>query len=302
MRSFLFYSLIMALSIGCSSPEETQYTDEATSLDMPRGPITASELSKEDTLYSEDAELIFAGDFTETLTREIYPDDLLTIRYDLKRMTECEKGGRNYLQYITGYYQVDEQAPEFFEYIPNYTTSHRLQSAKIRVPKGEKLAFWFHSTDTNGCEAWDSNLGQNYSVSISQPSSSNDEMIAEETVITFHADGDVTQSQVLKSGSKILVRYDLNRLTQCESVQNQIPQWGITGHFKTDQSEEHLFNVTENIEGKLTALDAEIELPEGTVLDLWFTATNRYGCFEEDPGASFEIKYSESCTATKCDE
>jgi hypothetical protein len=291
MRYVFTYCLVFALLNGCVSSEDAeQYQTDSQSLQSPRAVITASDVSKEDTVYTEEAELIFSKNFTETLTRTIYPTDLLTIRYTLDRMIGCEKRGRDYLQTVTGYYQVDNQPPKAFEYIPTYTTASRTQVSKIRVPEGKNLAFWFYSVDSYGCEAWDSNLGHNYHVPITQDPSTENTEFDVDTLIDFKSNGEITQNQPLRNGTNVTIRYDLNRLNKCESVQNQIAQWGITGHFKTDLSEEVFFTVTENKEGERVAVDTDIEIPEGNVLYLWFTATNRYGCFEEDQGASFEIK------------
>lgn len=288
MRLLFICFFIMTLLYACSPAEEfTQTNDEDMSGESPRLVTIASDVSKEDTMFTENPELFFSKNFTQTLSRDIYPDDILTIRYDLKRMNHCEMGGRDFLQSLTGFYQVDEQAPESFEYIPSYSTSDRPQEAKIKVPQGKQISFWFYSVDTNGCEAWDSNFDQNYTIPITiQDASSHHEV----SVITFEADGDMTQSHVLRSGSKMMVRFDIKRLNQCESVQNQMPQWGIMGHFKTEISEEEIFSVTENLDGELRTLDVELEVPNGSILYMWFTATNRYGCFQEDQGASLDIQ------------
>jgi hypothetical protein len=73
------------------------------------------------------------------------------------------------------------------------------------------------------------------------------------------------------------------------SEERGIPQWGVTGHLKTDVTEEELFNVTTLVDGELTAPQVELSVPEGESLYIWFTATNRYGCHQEDVGASLEI-------------
>ena len=287
MRSLFTYSLALISLSACSLTHESgDQVADSVSDHPPRSVIINAEDLKGDVALSEDAELTFAKDFRETLSREIYPGDILNIRYDLNRITECPSTGRSYLQYITGYYQADDQPAKTFDYVPTYTTRDRLQEANIRVPEGKQLSVWFYSVDTNECESWDSNYGQNFIIPISEralPES------GEESLISFLADGAVLQDQQLKSGSLMTVRYDLERLKECESYQNQRPQWGITGHMKTDLSEESLFNVTESSEGDLVALDVSLEVPPGDTLYLWFTATNRYGCYQEDQGASFDL-------------
>lgn len=311
MRFSCFSLLFFILSLGCS---EEKKLHEKTSLNTtPRSVISAFDESKEDTSSSEDPTLVFSKDFTETLSQKVYSGDVLTIQYDLKRAVNCKREGRSFLQYLTGFYQVDDQEPKSFEYIPSYTTAHLPQKASIQVPEGQQLAFWFYIVDTNGCETWDSNADEKYILPISSRSSSMenenvndphltghdssemehpnhiDEDGLEESIISFLANGEIKQTLPLKSGDQVLIRYDLKRLNACESVQNQIPQWGITGFFKTDLSEKEFFTLTETIEGELKALDVEISVPEGNQLEIGFTASNQYGCFQEDRGGVFEL-------------
>ena len=110
-------------------------------------------------------------------------------------MEDCKSKGRPALLFLTGYFSSDsqdpeqepeqdpEQAPEqdleqsteIFEYRPNYTTSHQLQSTMIIVPEGKTLSMWFQLVDANGCESWDTNEEQHYQIAISQPELSVDE-------------------------------------------------------------------------------------------------------------------------------
>ena len=229
MRSlFTYFSMILLLN-ACATEENSKVFDDENHAEQSADSIiTATTVTKDDTRFTEDAALIFAKDSTETLTQKIYEGDILTIQYDLKRMSQCESSGRNYLQHLTGFYQVDQQQVQSFDYIPAYTTTRSLQSAKIKVPQGKVISFWFYMNDNNGCEAWDSNLDQNYKVEITQKET----VVAnEETLISFLANGEVTQNQGVISGSKIVIYYEIERLKACESVQNQMPQWGIMGHF-----------------------------------------------------------------------
>ena len=206
MRTLLASFLLISIFTACAddrfgSTAETRSFSQASN-DI----ITASEISKTDATQSDTAELIFSADQGVTLTQEIFSGDLLTVRYDLSRMEDCKSKGRPALQFLTGYFSSDRQDPEqepeqdpeqapkqapkqnleqspeqsteIFEYRPNYTTSHQLQSTMITVPEGKTLSMWFQVVDANGCESWDTNEEQHYQIAISQPELSVDEPTA----------------------------------------------------------------------------------------------------------------------------
>ena len=281
------YSLLFGLIFGVAcSPD---HIDSNTRLSDQEGNtqnfITVSDLTKEDAFFSEGPELIFTADQEEILTQELLPNEALIVRYNFKRLSKCQPTGRNYLRHLTGFYQVDYQEPKSFDYIPAYTTSEYLQNAQIIVPEGKELSVWFFMVDSNGCSEWDSNDGNNYIVPIKQI---DDLVTDEEATILFKSDGDIIQSGSLKSDSNLTIEYELNRLNICEITTDQ-PQWGITGHMQTDLSDIERFPMTEIRDGEFIPLSVKVNIPEGSVLKVWFTATNRYGCFEEDEGGSFDI-------------
>ena len=285
MRSFLVSLVIIFCSFACS---EDRLAEESTlnTANSPQAITILSEESKDDNIYSERAELIFSEDKV-TLTREVVAGDILIVRYDLSRMKDCKAEGRAYLPVLTGYYQVDEQDKQSFDYPPSYSTANRMQSSSIEVPNGEQLSFSFQMVDNRACESWDSNFEAGYRIKIK---ASDDSVIEEQSLLTFKADGEVIQSAPLKSGALVSIKYDLDRLSDCISYQNDLPQWGVMGHFKSNLTDEESFQVSQTINGELEAPEIILEIPEGDELILWFTASNRYGCFQEDLGASFEIE------------
>ena len=284
MRSFLGSLVIVCCTVACT--EDLLSEESRVSVGAPQEITVLSEASKDDNAYSERPELIFTEDKV-TLTREVFADDILIVRYDLSRMSDCKADRRGYLPVLTGYYQVDDQVKQSFEYTPNVSTTHRVQSTSIQVPSGEQLSFSFQMVDNNDCEAWDSNLDVGYRIQIKQAEDSD---VLESSLVTFQSDGEVSQSAPIQSGSLLRVKYKLDRLLDCESYQNGRPQWGITGHYKSNLTDEEIFQATEIVDGELRTLEVTLEVPEGDELLLWFTASNRYGCFQEDSGASFEIE------------
>ena len=285
MRSFLVSLVIISFSIACS---EDRLSEESTlsTANAPQEVMILSEESKDDNIYSERAELIFSEDKV-TLTREVFAGDILIVRYDLSRMKDCKAEGRAYLPVLTGYYQVDEQDKQSFDYPPSYSTVNRMQSSSIEVPNGEQLSFSFQMVDNRACESWDSNFQAGYRIQIKASDDSNNE---EPSLLTFRADGEVSQSAPLKSGALVSIKYDLDRLSDCISYQNDRPQWGVMGHYKSNLTDKESFQLSQTIDGELGASEVILEIPEGDELMVWFTASNRYGCFQEDPGASFEIE------------
>ena len=117
--------LAIILCFACESRDDSTLHSAQDNAQVaeraPRPTISADEASKGDVIIGEEPELTFSGDFTERLTAEVRAADILTIHYDLKRMSECERGVGRYLQYLTGFYQVDDQQVESFDYIPSYT-------------------------------------------------------------------------------------------------------------------------------------------------------------------------------------
>lgn len=282
VRAIFTYLSLVAPLIGCAVEPTHQ---DALPDGAPQVVVISADAAKGDQLYTSDhPAIIFSKAGDVALTQALHAEDILSVYYDPARLTGCGRDGER-LSFITGFYQVDHLPPVSFEYTPAYSTAHRIQETKIKVPAGERLMFWFHSVDSDGCETWDSNYGHNYLVPISQ------ERGAEETAqLTFDATGAISQEGVLRQGGQLTVLFEPSLLSECESYQRGLPQWGITGHLQTDQSEERLFQVTLSDSGELKALEVSLELPAGERLSLWFTASNRYGCYQESDRSTFELQ------------
>lgn len=283
MRSLAIFTSFTILFIGCALDPSSQ---KSGSQEVVQSVIIGMDDSKSDLLSSDEATLSFSKDGLVNLSRNIYENDILSIRYHPARMKGCSPEVDQNLLYITGFYQVDENAPIAIEYPPIYARTDWLQETKIKVPKGQHIIFWFHSVDLQGCESWDSNLSQNYLIPITANEMA---LNAPEASISFYADGELKQEGALQSGQSVSIYYEVERLNECASYQNGIPQWGITGHYQTDMTEEQIFQVTQTQDGVLKALDARLNLPQGNVFYLWFTASNRYGCYQEEDMISFDL-------------
>ena len=65
---------------------------------------------------------------------------------------------------------------------------------------------------------------------------------------------------------------------------------GAVGHYKSELTEEVSFQVAQILNGELQVYEICLEISENDELIVWFTASKRYGCFQEDLGASFKIE------------
>ncbi|MEO8706517.1 MAG: DUF6209 family protein [Kofleriaceae bacterium] len=102
------------------------------------------------------AKLVFAADWSETREGVLAPGGEVTIAYDPARLTQCRNSqGGHPLYDITAHVQFDSGE--------HRDVSVRDAAATIAVPPtAHGVTLWFENTSTSGCQAWDSNLGDNY--------------------------------------------------------------------------------------------------------------------------------------------
>ena len=80
-----------------------------------------------------------------------------------------------------------------------------------------------------------------------------------------------------------------SRLPECRASQGGYPQWGASGHLKVDDGPEQTFEISEVADGERVAREATMTVPFGESLHLWFSVNDRYGCFQQDDGAVFDL-------------
>jgi hypothetical protein len=263
---------------ACGNAETSAPAPEAT----PDAPIDVTPGGKADAVDDGLATLTFDADFGETLSAPVVAGAPLRVRYDLARLPECRGTQGGHPQWnITGYAQVDDGAPQTFEVTTVDGADRVAKDALIDVPAGAELSLWFSVNNRWGCVAWDSNYGENYRVAIESPSA--------EAVLTFDADGGFEQTGDLVAGGRMTVRYALERLPECRASQGGYPQWGAAGHLKVDDGAEQTFEISEVIDGERVAREATMTVPFGASMHLWFTVNDRYGCFQQDDGATFDL-------------
>ena len=231
--------------------------------------------------------LTFNADGTDNISQPLYSGDTLLIEYDAQRLTQCrgvDEHGAPHWQ-LFGFYQIDDHPPQPLPYT-RFT---------LTIPSGQYLYLWFEMNDRSGCVELDDNHGQRYEFKIhpirplSGESLSEESLLGEPTppisTISFNADQTIMQKGSLVSGHKARIHYELNRLAQCQTTQNDRPQWGIIGYISTEETEEESFQLI--LDEQTSSSVTEIIIPQGHELRLRFQATNRYGCLEEDHGAAF---------------
>src|SRR5262249_18122585 len=101
--------------------------------------------------------------------------------------------------------------------------------------------------------------------------------------ITFHADWSVTQTGTLVAGAPAKLVYDVARLPNCRATYNGLPAWGIVASWNADGGWGH--------SGNATSGTASFTVPAGRDLQMWFFASDEYGCtqYDSDYGRNYHF-------------
>lgn len=218
-------------------------------------------------------------DWTIDVRGQLVAGDEIVVRYDVDRATECraEQGGRDAWM-VTGFAMVDGGEPEAFEVARLVDGELTAIDGALALPDDARtVTLFFASSNVFGCQAFDSNFGANYAFPVSPAA---DRPVS--AVLTFHADGDVTQDGAVEPDSRVLVQYDPERLAICAQSQGGFPRWAVTGHARVDVAAPTSFRAADAAGGALVATDTLVDVDDGAVLELWFEATSVTGCHEFD--------------------
>jgi len=109
--------------------------------------------------------------------------------------------------------------------------------------------------------------------------------------ITFDASFDESVDGLLMEGSTVVIAYDDERLAQCRGEQNGIPQYAVTAHYSFDGAKPRSIVVA----GLNAVAEPSIELDSSGQLEIWFEATNRWGChaWDSDFGNNYTFQVVE---------
>jgi hypothetical protein len=226
---------------------------------------------------------------TPILSDKLVPGQPAVILYDPNRTNCLDQNGGT--PTVRGFMSVDGGSAQPFPLAddPSQVTPDGLaiQRAQIVVPQGHQLALWFESdlAGDSSCTFWDSNLGNNFMFAIGV-------VPVPEPVIHFPADGGApTLTGTLVAGHPAIVRYDLGRRHCIDVFGNPSVQgfMSVDGGTHTDLA---MFAPDS------TAVEAELALPPGHDLALWFSndvaaGEENVACTYSDSnqGANFHFSY-----------
>lgn len=104
----------------------------------------------------------FDEDFSESVSGELTRGATVEIAYDADRLTQCRGTQNGYPQWaITGYYRIDGGEVKSFAAAGNMAPTPPALPSITLDHRGE-LEMWFQNTNRWGCNAYDSNFGDNY--------------------------------------------------------------------------------------------------------------------------------------------
>ncbi len=231
------------------------------------------------------ASITFAGNWTTTASADPLPvGGTVAIHYDATRLSsQCggttNTGGPAWS--ITGHAQLNGGPVQSF-WVAGHSPTPNPAPPSITLPAGQggDLALWFEVTSLYGCQAWDSNYGNNHHFNVGHPS------------IAFLADWSEAVRGTLKSGKTFIVNYDLSRLPDCRQTYNGAPTWEIVVEYRFDGGAVQNTPVT-RVDG-FTRLSnpTPIVAPAGArTVELWFKNTDRAGCvrYDSDYGRNYRF-------------
>ena len=266
MRTTSLLATALVTLIGCA--------------DSPAGDIGGGPGGKADGRLTT---LTFSEDFAETADGPIVAGSPVRIDYDLDRLTAC-RGYTNGSDVwaIGGWVQFDDGEPKSFALTRLEDGRAVPLEAEIDVPSSAtRAAFWFTNNNRWGCNAYDSNEGANYVFEVEQR--------ADTAVLAFDADWSESQSQAITAGDQVILHYAPERLAQCAGSSGGNAQWSITAHYRVNDGAEQTVLVTRANGPDVVPSDPAITLPRSGELELWFSATSRWGChaIDSDFGANY---------------
>lgn len=211
----------------------------------------------------------FDGYWNETPSVELIPPGgQVVVNYDSSRLPQCRSttssGTPNWT--ITGHVQVN-RGPVVSFWVAGRAPETNPTQRTLHLPAGLSgaMVLWF-DVSSPGCQAWDSNHGNNYHFAIGAPT------------LSFNANWDEAQAGTLRAGEQFIINYDVDRLPECRATYNG-PAWAIVAHYRFDNGPVQETVVT----GSGRSVPAAITAPAGARhLEMWFVNTDRSSCVRYD--------------------
>lgn len=121
-----------------------------------------------------------------------------------------------------------------------------------------------------------------------------DESALSEATITFDASWGENVTGALVEGGTLHIDYDDARLAECRAWQGQTPQYAVTAHARFADGSEDAITVT----GLSASSDPSFTIPVTGEVQIWFEATNRWGChaWDSNLGDNYRFRALEEAT------
>ncbi len=122
------------------------------------------------------------------------------------------------------------------------------------------------------------------------PGSDNGKADGQQVTVTFAEDFTETADGPLVAGSRVRIRYDLDRATACRGFTNGSDAWGVSGFAMFDGGEPVSFEASRIVDGVTTEVSSELAIPHGAKgVEIWFENTDVFGChaFDSNDGANY---------------
>jgi hypothetical protein len=118
-----------------------------------------------------------------------------------------------------------------------------------------------------------------------------------DATLTFDASWNETPSGPVVATTRPHLAFDPSRLPTCRGEQGGIQQWAITAHYRLNGGDEK----TVTVAGLNAEADPRIDVPEAGDLEVWFQATNRWGCvaYDSNFGQNYHFVVVESAVTPK---
>jgi hypothetical protein len=109
----------------------------------------------------------------------------------------------------------------------------------------------------------------------------------QQVTVTFADDFSETVDGPLVAGSRVRIRYDLDRATICRGFTNGSDAWGVSGFASFDGADPVVFSVSQIVDGTTTEVTPDLSIPHGASrVELWFENTDVFGCHAFDSNES----------------
>jgi hypothetical protein len=221
------------------------------------------------------ATVVFADDWSDAIHGTIRAGYPLAIRYDADRLPDCRGEMGGFPQWaITAHASVDGEPLTEIRLEPADDAEGTLEGTIATIPQGDDLALYFSITSTYGCHEYDSDYGNDYHFEITGGS--------EDGATIEFVVGDVVVEGTIEAGSTVTVLYDPARVTECVGTSGGTPAWSVTGYASVDGGRAITFDPTRPSGSERVTQPAEIEIPAGSELAIWFEINNRWGCHTWD--------------------